>query len=306
MLITLLGNSNKIYLKECDKVNNITKVMMVSVITNIFLSIMKIVSGILGRSNALIADGVHSLSDLITDFFAMIGGFLSRKPPDLKHPYGHGKIEYITSFVISLVILLVGSSVILQSYNHKIVIPSFLVICISIIAIICKYFLSHFIIRKGMQYNNQILIASGKESKTDVISSVIVFISSLLMQFSNTYSYLKYADMVATIIVGIFILYIGITILRENISYIIGEQETSEECIGDLRKIILNTEGITEIDSFILLKYGFYYKLTIVVKMVRELSLERAHKIIDTLEFDLKEFNQNIPYITIHMEPSDK
>ena len=104
------------------------KVMLTSMIVNSFLSIIKIIVGIVGKSSALIADGIHSFSDLFTDVFAIFGNLLSRKPADLKHPFGHGKFEYLTSMGIGLVILFVGFSIIYNSYNNKIVIPSILVV----------------------------------------------------------------------------------------------------------------------------------------------------------------------------------
>ncbi len=86
----------------------VTKTMVVSMIVNVFLSLIKIISGILGSCNSLIADGIHSISDLSTDIIAIIGNKLSLKPADNKHPYGHGKIEYLTSLIISIVILFLG------------------------------------------------------------------------------------------------------------------------------------------------------------------------------------------------------
>ena len=86
--------------------NKIAKVMQKSMCVNILLAILKIVIGFIGKSSALIADGIHSFSDLITDVFAIIGSALSRKPADEEHPFGHGKIEYITSMIISIIILI--------------------------------------------------------------------------------------------------------------------------------------------------------------------------------------------------------
>ena len=100
------------------------KVMLTSMIVNSFLSIIKIIVGLIGKSSALIADGIHSFSDLFTDVFAIFGNLLSRKPADEKHPFGHGKLEYLTSIGIGLVILFVGFSIIYNSYNTKIIIPS--------------------------------------------------------------------------------------------------------------------------------------------------------------------------------------
>ena len=84
--------------------NKITKVLLVSSITNIFLSIIKIIFGFIGKCSSLIADGIHSLSDLSTDVIAIIGNKMSLKPADKEHPFGHGKTEYITSMIIGLII----------------------------------------------------------------------------------------------------------------------------------------------------------------------------------------------------------
>lgn len=129
----------------------VTKTMVVSMIVNVFLSLIKIISGILGSCNSLIADGIHSISDLSTDIIAIIGNKLSLKPADNKHPYGHGKIEYLTSLIISIVILFLGFSIIYNTINRQTVIPKVWVLIVSFITIISKYFLSSFIIKQGKE-----------------------------------------------------------------------------------------------------------------------------------------------------------
>lgn len=284
--------------------NRVTKVMSISIITNVFLSILKVIFGFILKSSALLADGIHSFSDLTTDVFAIVGSFLSRKPADREHPYGHGKIEYITSLIISMVIMIVGFSIIEKSMTQKVMMPSILVALVSFITILCKFLLSNFIIKKGKEYENQILLASGKESRTDVISSIVVLVSALLMQLTFISPLFKYADKVAAFIVGLFIIKVGFSILKENLSYVIGGQETNYEYKQKVEKIVLETDGIVDIEDIVLLKYGFYYKLIGVVYMDGTLTLKEAHKQIDALEGALTKFDTRIKYITIHMEPA--
>lgn len=284
----------------------VVHVMLVSIIVNIFLVIIKIIGGILCYSHALIADGIHSLSDLITDFVAIIGGVFSKKPPDDKHPFGHANIEYVTGIAISLFILAIGVSIIKNSFFDAIIIPSTGVVIISFITILLKLSLSRFILHWGYKYNNQILIASGKESNTDVISSIVVLISALFMQLSRDIPILQYADKCAAIIVGIFILKIGFTIFKDNLSFIIGERETDINYINNLYGIILAVPEVSSIHNFILLKYGGYYKLTGTIGMNSLLSLSDAHLIVDKIEDMLTLFDKRIRYITIHMEPDEK
>lgn len=283
--------------------DKITKVMITSVITNIILSISKIIAGIFGKSGALIADGIHSFSDLSTDFVAMIGNHLSKKPADEKHPYGHGKIEYITSIIISLVILVLGFSIIIKAFQKEFVIPSFIVIIVSFLTILMKYLLSKYIIQKGKEYQNHILLASGYESKTDVISSAIVFLSAILMRFSDTVSILKYADMIAMILVGFLIIKIGFDVLKNNISTILEEQETDIEYLNSLKAIILNSKDICRVDCLQVLKYGSYYKLVAEVSVKPEITIMKSHQYAHEAENRLRMFDPKIAYVTIHVNP---
>ena len=279
------------------------KVMAVSMVVNFLLAVIKIIVGVIGFSTPLIADGLHSFSDLATDIFAMLGNYLSHKPADEKHPFGHGKLEYLTSMGIGLIILIVGFSIVFGSINNIIIIPSTLVIIVSVFTIIIKYILSEYVIKKGKEYKQNILIASGKESRTDVISSVVVLMSSILMQFSNKITILKYADIIATVIVGIFILKIAVDVLKENISTIIGEQETDDEHLEKIKNIIIKDKKIISIDKINLIKYGSYFEVVGEVSMDENLTLKESHDVIEKIEQKLKKFDERNRYITIHVNP---
>ena len=280
----------------------ITKVLLVSSITNIFLSIIKILFGFIGKCNALVADGIHSLSDLSTDFVAIFGNHLSLKPADKKHPFGHGKTEYITSMIIGIVIIILGLTLIYNIFDKEIIIPNLLMILVSLFTIISKLLLSNYIYKKGIKYSNNILIASGKESKADVYSSIFVLISIILMQFSNEFSILKYADMVSTIIIALFIIKTGFNILKDNIGILLEEQVLDKKYLNNIKKIITSFDEIVEVKDLYILRYGPYYKLVSNVIM-KDLLLTDAHNIIDEIENKLKEQDDRIKYVFIHMEP---
>ncbi|HPF82700.1 MAG TPA: cation diffusion facilitator family transporter [Bacilli bacterium] len=281
---------------------NVVDVMRKSIVVNTTLAIIKVFIGLLAKSGALIADGIHSFSDLVTDFVAIFGTYLSKKPADEKHPFGHGKIEYLTSIGISLVIIFMGLFIIYESRNNE-SLPSILVLSVSVFTIISKYVLSSYIIKKGYKYKNNILISSGYESRTDVISSIVVLISSVLMLLSEKIEILKYADVVAMIIVGLFIIRTGYKLLVENISTILGEKETDEEEINKVKNIINKVEDIKTIDSLLLIKYGTYYKLICEVGMDENAPLKDVHSHIELLEKKLKSRDKRIKYVTIHVNP---
>lgn len=281
----------------------VTKTMVVSMIVNVFLSLIKIISGILGSCNSLIADGIHSISDLSTDIIAIIGNKLSLKPADNKHPYGHGKIEYLTSLIISIVILFLGFSIIYNTINRQTVIPKVWVLIVSFITIISKYFLSSFIIKQGKRINSTILIASGYESRSDAVGSIGVFLSVIVMHLSSYINIFKYADKVATIIIAILIIKTGFNILKENIGLLLGEQLIDEDYLQKIKNIIYDEEDL-KIKNIHILRNGPYNHLVATITMNNFISLEEAHDKIDLIELKVKEYDEKIKYVTIHVEPT--
>lgn len=276
--------------------NKVAKTMIVSMITNSVLSLVKVATGIIGNSGALVADGIHSFSDLITDMIAIVGNKLSLKPADENHPYGHGKIEYLTSMIISTIIVILGFSIIVDSIKKEIKIPTDIVVIVTMFTIVAKLLLSNYIIRKGKKYNNNILISSGYESRTDVISSVVVLISALLSHLFN------YSDKIAMLIVGLLIVKTGISLLKENISNILGENDTNIEFRKEIEKYILEFKQVLCIDELVLIKYGCYYKLISDIGMDESMSLKDVHNVLEKIEIKIKK-NTNVRFITIHVNP---
>lgn len=284
--------------------NNVSRVMIVSVITNTVLALIKVIAGILLTSTALISDGIHSFSDLLTDVVAIVGGYLSLKPADKKHPYGHGKIEYLTSLIIGILIMIVSFKVIYDSFTSEVHVPSILVAIVSVITIIAKILLSNFIIYKGKKYNNNILIASGRESRMDVLSSIVVLISAICMQLDFISNIFLYSDIIGGIIVGLFIFKAGFETIRENASVVLGEQETDRKYVSDIKRIIKKTEGVVGVKSLVLMKYGHKSNLNLTITMDGKTTIYDAHKITDIIEEKVKEYSEIIEYINIHIEPS--
>lgn len=283
---------------------HITRIIGISMITNFFLALFKFIFGILGKSSALVADGIHSFSDLTTDVVAFFGSKIASKPEDEKHPFGHGKVEYLTSLIIGVVVLFLGLSLIANSVNRDIVIPSIYVIFVSLFTIIAKYILSSYLIHSGKKYDNAILIASGKESSADVVSSFVVLIASICMQLQGFVSILKYTDIIASIIVGLFIVYTGFSLIRENVSVIIGEQETDQVILNKIKAILLSDEAVLNIDRLTVLKFGYFYSITCELTMDGNLSLFESHQIVDDIENKIRIMDHRYKYITIHINPA--
>ena len=283
-----------------DKVN---KVMLKSLFTNIFLSIFKIIFGLLGKSGALVADGIHSLSDMLTDIFASIGNTLSKKPADPEHPFGHGNAEYLTCLGIGLIVGIMGIKIINEGITKPSNIPNIYTSLISLITIIIKFILSAYILKKGKEYYSNILISSGKESLSDVISSFVVLVSVLLSKFTNINPIFKYSDKIAMIIVGILVLKISFEILKENISNLLGKQILNEKYKNKIKKVINSHKEIKNIDSLIILKFGPFKKIDCEVSMDEKMTLKNVHEIIDSIEYEIKQKDDSIQNIIMHVNP---
>ncbi len=283
--------------------NTATCSLLKSFVTNLFLSIIKVIFGFIGKSSALIADGLHSFSDLATDAVSLFGTHYSLKPADDEHPYGHGRFEYLTCLIIGIVVLFLGFEIIVSAFKNENVIPSKLVILISVFTIVVKHILANYLIKVGKKINNQILISSGKESRMDVVSSLFVLLSSILMQFSYKYEILIYSNLIATIIVGILILKTGIEIIKDNFSSILGEAECLEN-IELMKSIISKEKEIDKIDEFIVLKNGPYLQIAGEVSMNGNLSLNDVHNVLERIENNIKKFDDRVHYINIHVNPS--
>ncbi len=279
--------------------NKITKTLLVSVFVNVGLVICKLIIGFLGSSKALIANAIHSLTDLITDGIAIIGNNFSIRPADSKHPYGYGQIEYVTNIIVGLVILILGISQIINAFSGDIDIPSNIIIYTSVIAIVVKYTLAKYITIKGKEYKSGILIVSGFESKADALTTLFVIISSLLSKLTVYNDLYKYSDNVCTFVIGIYISYVSLKILKENAFDLIDKVEDNQELINKIKKKILKNEEIKDITSLSLIKYGTYYTANLEIALNKNIKLKDIKEINKRLEKQLVNRRTRISYLVL-------
>lgn len=280
-----------------------TKVLVKSLIVNILLTLTKFVFGLIYKSKVLVADGIHSLSDLATDVVSIYGSKLSLKPADNEHPYGHGKIEYLTSIVIGAVILALALSLLGNSLNAKTTITSNMVLYVTIFTILAKYLISRYILSKGVKYKSNLLVASGKESRSDVISSAIVIVTYFLSKLSSYSKIFLYSDTIGTFIIGLIILKTAYRILKENIVSILGEIEQDEEYLDKIREIILENSEVVNIEELNIIKYGHYYQANITINMDSNVTLEDARVVSNRIKKKLINKKTRISYAKISINP---
>jgi len=283
--------------------NQNIKVLFKSLMANLVLVIIKLVGGLLGKSQALVADGIHSLSDLGTDIFAMIGSKMANKKADKDHPFGHGNVEFLVCLFISIVIISLGIGLIINATKATISLPKNIVIYVTLIAIVIKYFLVRYLFKKGHDYEDNILIASGKESAADLIGSMVVIISVLISKFTNNVGIFKYSDIFGAIVIGSIIFYTGLKMFWHNIVAILGEKEEDELIIEKIKARILKVKGISNINQLILLKFGPYYKCDLVITVNAKLTVLKLNVINTDIRKKLVNKETRIKYLVVSAKP---
>jgi cation diffusion facilitator family transporter len=285
---------------------NLEQVMRKSFFGNIFLVILKIISGFLFSSVALIADGVHSTSDLLSDVFVILGIRHSLKPADEDHPLGHGKFEYVLSFILGLTIIGIafglGRSVIIH-FNDEPTIPGVVSLVIVVIVVVLKLILSRYLIRKGKELDSEIVSASGKESLTDVFSSGVVFIGIfgvLLGERLNIIWLLK-GDKVASILIALFIVRIGLVIIWEAIGSLQG-RAVKKEVQDVYRSMIDETKGVIKVDHLDMIAYGPYYQALVDISVDANISVKEGHDIAKNVSERLAN-DEKICHVIVHVNP---
>lgn len=232
----------------------IVKTSIVGILTNVFLAVFKAILGVFVNSIALILDAVNNLSDALSSIVTIIGEKFASKSPDKKHPMGYGRIEYLSSMVISALVLYAGITSLVECIK-KIINPSQasytkLSIFIIALAVIVKYILGKYVKEQGEKVNSTALIASGKDSIFDSILSFSVFISAIIYTVFNV-SLEAYVG----IIISIFMIKAGFEMIGSTIDDLIGHRADSN-MVKTLKNIISREEVVIGVYDLALFNYG--------------------------------------------------
>ncbi len=287
-----------------NRYNESTKVTLISITLNIILTILKIISGILGNSSSIIADGIHSASDILTSIGILIGNYFSKKPKDLEHPYGHERIETIVSFILSAVLIFVaikiGFNGIISLLNpSNIVTPTMLPLIISLISILIKEIQFKITIDVANKTNSPSLKSDAWHHRSDALSSIAAFIGIV-----GAILGIRILDPIASITVALIVIKVGFNIFKSSFNDLIDRSIDGND-IKEIKTLILNHSKIFSIKSFKSRKHGAFAYVDMTITLNRNLTLFEAHKIADDLEKDIISKFNYIKEINIHTEPKN-
>ncbi|NNK89697.1 MAG: cation transporter [Saprospiraceae bacterium] len=278
---------------------------LISIFSNILLALIKAISGVLGHSYALIADAIESTTDIFSSILVLLGLKYASKPPDKNHPYGHGKIEPLITFMV--VIFLITSAIIISYQSiQNIRTPhqgpaSWTLIVLGII-IIWKELSYRFIIRKSIETNSTSLRAEAWHHRSDAITSVSAFVGiTIAVIFGKGY---EAADDWAALIAAAFILYNSYLIFRPALGEIMDEH-LYDNLIEDIRQISNTVEGVIATEKCFIRKTGMKYHVDLHAIVNGDITVREGHDIAHVLKDTLKSQIATIENILIHIEPSD-
>ncbi len=277
---------------------------IVGIVVNTAMSLLKLVVGLLSSSVAIIADSLNNLSDAGASIVSLVSFKISAKPADRDHPFGHARIEYVASMIVSFLILMVGGELFIQSFSSLVGIsepatPDFSVASLIILgaSILGKLWLGLFYRKIGKKINSTVIIASGQDSLNDCLSTTVVLVCGIIIKFTN----FVLIDAIAGLFVSVLILIAGINILNETKNSILGEGPV-EETVDAIKKIIDEYPEALGIHDMMIHNYGpknLIASLHIEVDGSKDIYM--LHDTIDNIEKHIKK-ELDIP-CTIHMDP---
>lgn len=257
---------------------------IVGILSNVLLCTMKILVGVLSNSIAIIADGINNLADASSSLITLIGFKLASLPEDDDHPYGHARIEYLTGLLVSVLIIIVGFELLTSSID-KILHPdefafSITTIVVLAVAIAIKIWQALFNISLGKKINSVALIATGTDSRNDVISTSAVLVSVLIGYFADLQ-----LDGYMGCLVAAFIMWSGISLVRETISPLLGEAP-DPQLVDDIERLVTGFDGVLGIHDLVVHNYGpGKIFASVHIEVDAKGDIMESHDMIDVIEY---------------------
>lgn len=280
---------------------NIKKVSILGVCINIFLLVIKGIIGFISNSQAMIADSLNSAGDIFASLMSFVGAKISSKPCDNDHPYGHGKAEYVFSFVISMS-MIIASIIMIKHSTESIILKkqlefSYLLLIICVVTIIIKFILFIYTNKKNKETNSILISASCEDHRNDMFVTTGTLIGIIASYFG-----LYFIDGIVGILISLWIIFVGLKLLRK--SYIVlMDTSLDDNKYSEIIKLVESDKNILHVDEVLSKPVGNRHIIILKVSMDGELSLEKAHNIGGKIKEKLINKFDYICDVIIHINP---
>jgi len=279
----------------------IKSVTYLGIVINVVLTVVKVVIGLLSGSLALLADGIHSLSDIATDAVVLLGLSLSSKEPDRGHPYGHGRAETFSATVVALILIFVGGAMIYYAImaiaRDEMTTPRIGVLIAAMFSIAAKEWLYRVTRKAAIRSNSPALYANAWHHRSDAFSSIAVVIGFVSLEFG-----FGHGDQTAAVAVGLMIIFVGVRVIGDCMRELT-ESAIDADTIEHIEQIINSDSSIRHWHKLRTRTVGREIFLDLHILVDPQLNVAAAHEITESLENALdKEISRPVN-ITVHIEP---
>ena len=278
-----------------------TRITFIGMILDAFLGVLKVITGLLFHSQALLVDGIHSFSDVASDLVVVGVMRLSRQAPDQEHPYGHQRIETLGTMVLGSLLIAVGAALAwdntLRLLDHaSAILPEWLILVAALISVLSKEWIYRYTRRVGLAIRSDLIVANAWHSRTDALSSIVVLVSTV----GAMMGYL-WLDILAAIIISGLIIYIGWKFTWDSVRELI-DTGLSPEDTATLREKAMSIEGVRDVHELRSRRMGQDILLDVHLVVRPEISVSEGHQIGMHVVAAMRETMDNILDINFHVD----
>jgi len=282
----------------------VRKVTLIGSVVDFLLGVAKILVGLLAHSQALIADGLHSLSDLATDFVVLYASKHAHREADEAHPYGHGRIETLATVGLGITLIAVAFGIGYDATRRMnepdlLLAPGMLALAVAFVSVIAKEIIYQYTRKAALKLRSNMLMANAWHSRSDAISSIVVVfgVAGAMMGYS-------YLDAVAAIAVAVMIAKIGFDLVRASTKELI-DTALEPEVVDAIRKEIAKVDGVRALHMLRSRRSGADALVDLHVQVDPCISVSEGHQIGDTVRRRLMDRVDEVTDVTVHIDPED-
>ncbi len=280
------------------------RVTVVGAVINVVLSLLKVLFGIVGQSAALVADGVHSFSDLVSDAVVLYAAKLGSEHADERHPYGHARIETVATVAVGALLLLVAAGIAWDAIARmlepeRLLHPTALALVVAVVSVLAKEGLFHYTIRAARRQRSNLLRANAWHHRSDAISSVVVIVG-----IGGAMAGLDYLDAVAAVIVGLMIAKAGWDLAAESIHELV-DTALEPERLEAIRSAILEVEGVGALHMLRTRRMGSEALVDVHILVDPTISVSEGHQLSEKVRWHLIRTIDEVADVTVHIDPED-
>ena len=270
---------------------------------NVFLIVFKFWAGIVGHSQALIADALHSFSDLFTDAVVLFGLKIGRKAPDEKHHFGHARLETLASGIVGIALvftaLYLGIQAALNIYRHTEYHPTVLALVAAGISVGLKEALFHYTVRVGRRIKSSLIMANAWHQRSDALSSVAVLLGVAGANIKPSWHVL---DAYAALFVSFFIVKVGLDILKGTVREFT-DTAPPQEILKKIRESTIGVDGVSAMHDLRVRTSGGLHQMEVHIIVNGQLTVSEGHRIAKAVEHTLRKDVADIDRVIVHVDP---